>query len=314
MHVYYCDPFDFPLPPGHRFPLEKYRLLRQRLQSVCWSPPLKFVVAPLVSEMDLFRAHDPDYVRRMLRGQMTEAEMRRIGFPWSAALVHRARRSAGGTLCASRAALADGVAANLAGGTHHAGPDWGEGFCLFNDSIIAIRALQAAGSIRRAVVLDCDVHQGNGTAAIAASDPTIFTFSIHNRRNFPLRKRPSDLDIDLEDGTTDKEYLAALQYGIEVALKRAGADLAIYLAGADPFLGDRLGRLAITPEGLAERDRLVLKACRARGLPVAVTLAGGYAHDINETVAIQFTTIQTAWQIFQQTRDRRPEPDALPGS
>jgi acetoin utilization deacetylase AcuC-like enzyme len=314
MRVYYCDPFDFPLPQGHRFPLEKYRLLRQQLQSMSWSPPLNFAVPPPVSEMDLFRAHDPDYVRRMLRGQVTEAEMRRIGFPWSAALVHRACRSAGGTLSASRAALADGVAANLAGGTHHAGPNWGEGFCLFNDSIIAIRALQAEGRIRRAVVLDCDVHQGNGTAAIAASDSTIFTFSIHNRRNFPLRKWPSDLDIDLEDGTTDEDYLAALQYGVELALQRAEADLAIFLAGADPFLGDRLGRLAITQAGLAERDRLVLAACRARGLPVAVTLAGGYARNILETVAIQVTTIQLAWQCYRQATSRPPESDAPPQS
>lgn len=314
MRVYYCDPFDFPLPEGHRFPLEKYRLLRQRLESMSWLPPLNFAVPPPVSEMDLFRAHDPDYVRRMLRGQMTEAEMRRVGFPWSTALVHRARRSAGGTLSASRAALADGVAANLAGGTHHAGPDWGEGFCLFNDSIVAIRALQANGSIRRAVVLDCDVHQGNGTAAIAANDPNIFTFSIHNRRNFPLRKWPSDLDIDLEDGTTDEEYLAALRYGIELALRRAEADLAIYLAGADPFLGDRLGRLSLTKSGLAERDRLVLEACRARGLPVAVTLAGGYARDITETVAIQVTTILLAWQCYRQANSQQAESDALPES
>jgi acetoin utilization deacetylase AcuC-like enzyme len=209
-------------------------------------------------------------------------------------MVERSRRTSGATIAAARAALRDGTAANLAGGTHHAFRDRGEGFCVFNDSAIAARALQAEGLVERVVIVDCDVHQGNGTASIFRDDPSVFTFSIHGANNFPFAKVPGDLDIELADGTGDREYLAALEHGLGEAIERAAADLAIYLAGADPYLDDRLGRLALTKQGLLSRDRLVFEACARAGVPVAVTMAGGYARDIADTVEIQFNTIETA--------------------
>jgi acetoin utilization deacetylase AcuC-like enzyme len=226
---------------------------------------------------------------------LSEPELRRIGFPWSPQLVERSRRSTGGTIEACRAALmADGIAVNLAGGTHHAFRDAGEGFCVFNDSVVAARAIQAEGRAQRVVIIDLDVHQGNGTAAIVRDDPSIFTFSVHGAKNFPLRKEISDLDIELPDDTSDGPYLEAVAQGTFEALRRARADLAIYLAGADPFEGDRLGRLKVSKQGLAARDRMVFAACFEHHLPVAVTLAGGYARDINDTVDISFQTVRAA--------------------
>lgn len=294
MHVFTCDQYPLPLPEGHRFPLEKFRLLREQLLAAGVISP-KDLHAPEAATLEqLERVHDPGYVQRVMTGQLTPAEVRRLGFPWSPELVERARRSAGATLGVCRAALASGVAASLAGGTHHAGYRHGEGFCVFNDSVLAARALQAAGLVRRVVVLDCDVHQGNGTAEICTGDDTVFTFSIHGEKNFPLRKHPGDLDIALPDGTGDATYLAALEHGVHQALERARADLAIYVAGSDPYLDDRLGRLALTKPGLAERDRLVFDACRRAGLPLAITMAGGYARNILDTVDIQARTIHLA--------------------
>jgi acetoin utilization deacetylase AcuC-like enzyme len=209
-------------------------------------------------------------------------------------MVERSRRSSGATVEACRAALEEGVAVNLAGGTHHAFRDCGEGYCVFNDSAVAARAMQAEGRARRVAILDCDVHQGNGTAAIFRDDPTVFTFSIHGAKNFPLRKETSDLDIDLPDGCGDAEYLEALERGLRVVLERAHADLAIYLAGADPFEDDKLGRLKLTKQGLAERDCLVFGRCRAAGLPVAVTMAGGYPRRVEDAVDIHFQTVRLA--------------------
>jgi acetoin utilization deacetylase AcuC-like enzyme len=220
--------------------------------------------------------------------------VRRIGLPWSPELVERARRSTGGTIAACRAALEDGIAVNLAGGTHHASRDRGQGYCLFNDTVIAARVMQGEGRAKRFVVLDCDVHQGNGTAALATEDPTLFTLSIHNEDNFPLHKEPSDLDIGLSDGTGDADYLAALEPGVRRALALAEADLALYLAGADPHEGDRLGRLALTKAGLAQRDRLVLELCRDARLPVAVLMAGGYGRRVEDTVDIHLQTVRIA--------------------
>lgn len=294
MRIFHCDAFGFPLPASHRFPLEKFRLLRERIEAAGLVPPGELVVPAAATEAELLRAHEADYVRRALAGLLTEAEVRRIGFPWSPELIERSRRSVGATLGAARAALANGAAASLAGGTHHAGWAFGEGYCLFNDSIIAIRALQAEGKVRRAVVLDCDVHQGNGTAEIAAADASIFTFSIHAARNFPARKFPSDLDVDLPDGAGDAEYLSSLQMGLQCAISRAQADFALFIAGADPFEGDRLGRLNVSKAGLAERDRLVFDAVQRAGLPVAITMGGGYAHEVRDTVDIQFATIAEA--------------------
>jgi acetoin utilization deacetylase AcuC-like enzyme len=218
-------------------------------------------------------------------------------------MVERSRRASGGTLGACLAALEDGFAANLAGGTHHAFADRGEGYCVFNDSVIAARAVRAEGLVERVVVVDTDVHQGNGTAAILGGDASVFTFSIHGAKNFPFRKEESDLDVALPDGADDGEYLDALEGGLERALDRSGAQLAVYLAGADPFEDDRLGRLCVTREGLAERDRLVLESCRERGIPVAVTMAGGYAREVEDTVDIHFQSIERAATLLDLERD-----------
>jgi acetoin utilization deacetylase AcuC-like enzyme len=292
VRIFYSDHFVLPLPPGHRFPISKYALLRERVLaseygSACCVP------AP-ASDDEITRAHCPDYLARIAGGGLSASEQRAIGFPWSPQMVERSRRTSGATIAAARAALEEGTAANLAGGTHHAFRDRGEGFCVFNDSAIAARMLQAEGRVRRVLVIDCDVHQGNGTAAIFRDDPTVFTFSIHAANNFPFRKEPSDLDIELPDGAGDRIYLDQLERGLGEALARAAADLAIYLAGADPYVDDRLGRLALTKQGLLGRDRMVFEACEQAGVPVAVTMAGGYARDIADTVEIQFNTIESA--------------------
>jgi acetoin utilization deacetylase AcuC-like enzyme len=292
MRIFYSDHFVLPLPAGHRFPMSKYALLRERVLASEYAAGC--AVPEAARDEQVTRAHCPAYLERVARGTLSGAEQRAIGFPWSPQMVERSRRTSGATIAAARAALQDGTAVNLAGGTHHAFRDRGEGFCVFNDSAIAARALQAEGLARRVLVIDCDVHQGNGTAAIFRDDPSVFTFSIHGANNFPFAKEPGDLDIELPDGTGDREYLAALERGLVTALERAAADLALYLAGADPYLDDRLGRLALTKQGLLDRDRMVLDACAAAGVPVAVTMAGGYARDIADTVEIQFNTIETA--------------------
>ena len=294
MRIFYTDRFVLPLPEGHRFPMEKYSLLRARVAEAGLALPDAMAEPHAATNSELMRAHDRDYVERVCRGELTAAEVRRIGFPWSPEMVERSRRSAGATIEACRAALQSGVAVNLAGGTHHAFRGHGEGYCVFNDSAVAALAMQAEGLARRVVVIDCDVHQGNGTAAILAHDPSVFTFSIHGANNFPFRKEQSDLDIELPDGSGDDEYLEALEGGVCHALSASQADLAIYLAGADPFLDDRLGRLALTKDGLAERDRRVFRLCFDAGVPVAVAMAGGYARRIEDTVDIHFATVATA--------------------
>jgi len=296
MKAFYTDHFVLPLPEGHRFPMAKYSLLRQLVVESGVIHPDQLTAAAAATDEQLLRAHDADYVRRVEAGRLTEAEIRRIGFPWSPGMIERSRRSSGATIAACRAALAEGVAVNLAGGTHHAFRDAGEGYCVFNDSAIAARAMQAEGLARRVLVVDTDVHQGNGTAAILAGDPGVFTFSIHGAKNFPLRKETSDLDVALPDGTGDADYLAALDAGLQDALARAGADLVIFLSGADPYLDDKLGRLKLTKEGLAERDRMVFRYCRSARLPVAVTMGGGYARRVEDTVDIHFQTVLLAAQ------------------
>jgi acetoin utilization deacetylase AcuC-like enzyme len=294
LKLFYHDHFVLPLPEGHRFPMPKYLLLRQRVVEAGLVSAEELQTAPAATDEELHRAHSPEYVRRMQAGEMTAAEMRRIGFPWSPAMVERSRRSVGSTIAACRAALDEGLGINLAGGTHHAGWDFGQGYCVFNDSAVATRAMQAEGRVKRVVILDCDVHQGNGTAAIFANDPTVFTFSIHGAKNFPFQKEQSDLDIPLDDDADDPIFLDALEWGVPQAIERAGADLAIYLAGADPYAGDRLGRLAVTKRGLAQRDRFVLEQCRQAALPVAIAMAGGYGREIQDTVDIHFQTVQIA--------------------
>lgn len=292
MDAWYCDQFVLPLPDGHRFPMQKYRLLRERL--VAERLPINFHEPAAVTDQDLYRAHDRRYVQRVLLGQMTEEELQRLGFPWSQALIERSRRSSGGTLAACHAALSTGFAANLAGGTHHAGFDFAEGFCIFNDSAVAIRALQAVELVKKVLVIDCDVHQGNGTADIFQHDDSVFTFSIHGEKNFPLRKVAGKLDIGLPDNTGDEEYLEALQQGLHQAISMFVPDLVIYLAGADPFEGDRLGRLKLTKAGLLARDRMVFDLCQVKKFPVAITMAGGYAQNVDDMVDIQFNTVSEA--------------------
>ena len=298
MKLFYADHFVLPLPEGHRFPMEKYSRLRQRLRNDGEFDECDFRVPRAVDDATLGLAHCPDYVARVSRGALTRQEIRRIGFPWSPEMVERSRRSAGATLEACRAALIDGVAANLAGGTHHAFRDRGEGFCVFNDAAVAALALRAEGRVQRIAIVDCDVHQGNGTASILANDDAVFTFSIHGAKNFPFHKETSDLDIELPDDTGDDTYLAALDDGLVQVFSRIDAQLVIYLAGADPFEDDRLGRLRLTKAGLARRDAQVLNACKARGIPLAVAMAGGYARNIDDTVDIHAATILTAQRLF----------------
>lgn len=296
MRVFYCDHFVLPLPEGHRFPMEKYSRLRQRVLAEGVASPSALRVPDAATDAELLRAHTGDYVRRVSAGGLERAEVRRIGFPWSPQLVERSRRSVGGTMGACRAALEDGLAVNLAGGTHHAYADRGEGFCVFNDAAVAVLALLAASAsaVRRVAILDTDVHQGNGTARIFEDDARVFTLSIHGAKNYPFQKERSDLDIGLDDGVRDDEYLAAVERGVAHALDRAAPDLAIFLSGADPFEDDRLGRLAVSKVGLAERDRLVLRQCAARGVPVAVTMGGGYARKVEDTVDVHLATVRAA--------------------
>lgn len=293
MHAYFADQFVLPLPNGHRFPMHKYRLLREALE--CQLPAVQLHEATAATPGELALVHTPAYVNAVLDGTLSATEQRDIGFPWSPAMAERACRSVGGTVAACRHAMqGGGVAANLAGGTHHAYAGHGEGYCVFNDSAVAARAMQAEGRVHRVVIIDCDVHQGNGTAAILAGDPTCYTFSIHGAKNFPFHKETSDHDIALEDGAGDAEYLAALDAGLCQALEESHADLAIYLAGSDPFEDDKLGRLKLSKAGLAARDRMVLEYCRGAGLPVAITMAGGYARNVADTVDIHFETVRLA--------------------
>ncbi|MGV3483204.1 MAG: histone deacetylase [Planctomycetaceae bacterium] len=294
MHLYYSDTFELPLPSGHRFPMDKYRRLRHLIASSDQHRHDPLLIPPAASDEQLSLCHDVDYIRRVQTGMLTASEIRRIGFPWSPAMVERSRRSSGATIAAARAAIRDGYAANLAGGTHHAMRDCGEGYCVFNDAAVAIRTLQREGLIRRACVIDLDVHQGNGTASIFCGDDSTFTFSMHGAKNFPSRKFPSDLDIELPDGTGDDAYQAALNQGLEQLFAAGPFDLAIYLAGADPYHGDRLGRLSLTIGGLLARDETVMEACEGRGVPLAIAMAGGYANDIDVIASIHAATIGAA--------------------
>ncbi|MFN7209172.1 MAG: histone deacetylase [Aggregatilineales bacterium] len=296
MRAFYTDIFVLPLPEGHRFPMAKYRLLRERLLESGVIAPERLCVPHAATDAELLRAHDADYLRRVQNGELSPQEIRRIGFPWTPSMVERSRRSSGATIEACYAALQDGVAVNLAGGTHHAFRDRGGGYCVFNDAASAARATQAQGVGRRGGVIDCGGHQGGGTAPNRRDDPTVFTFSIHAESNYPFHKEQSDLDIGLPDGTTDEVYLAALERGLSEALRRANADLAIYLAGADPYEKDQLGKLKISLAGLAARDHMVLRACRTAGLPVAIAMAGGYAKRVEDIVDVHYQTVAIAAQ------------------
>jgi acetoin utilization deacetylase AcuC-like enzyme len=278
--------------------MEKYRLLRERVANELPEVALHEPIA--ASDEVLCLAHTPDYVSRLCRGDLSRKEMQRIGFPWSAEMVERSRRSTGATIMACEHALREGVSINLAGGTHHAYADRGEGFCCFNDAVVAARLMQAKGLATRIAIIDLDVHQGNGTAHMAQHDPRMFTISLHGAGNYPFVKERSDIDVELADGCGDSEYLSALgQALLEFQARFPGPDLMVYLAGADPFEGDRLGRLALSKSGLRCRDEAVFGYCRKQGVPIAVAMAGGYSEPISHTVDIHFQTVSCALQNYR---------------
>jgi acetoin utilization deacetylase AcuC-like enzyme len=294
MRTFYCDRFVLPLPDGHRFPMEKYALLRERVEAAWVGRDGNLYVPDAATNRELETVHTRSYVKRVTEGTLCEAEIRRIGFPWSFALAERSRRSVGGTIAAARAALHDGVAVSLSGGTHHAFPDRGEGFCEFNDVAVATRVMQQEGCVGRVAILDLDVHQGNGTAFTFRDDPDVFTLSIHGAGNYPFRKETSNLDLELPDGTRDAPFLAAVAQALAGTLEESRFDLAFFLAGADPYEGDRLGKLAVSKEGLKARDHLVLSACRSAGVPLAIVMSGGYASPVDHSVDIHFNTVEIA--------------------
>ena len=310
MRVHYADQFVLPLPPGHRFPMEKYRLLRDRLAAE--RPEVRLVQALRATDGELALAHSPAYIAAIADGSVDPKILREIGFPWSPAMAERARRSVGATIAACRAAFEEGVAANIAGGTHHAYADKGGGFCVFNDAAVAARLMQAerarAGRQApplRVAVIDLDVHQGNGTASIFRHDPSVFTLSLHGQKNFPFRKEPSDLDIDLPDGCRDDAYLEALERALDELERRFEPGLVIYLAGADPHEGDRLGRLKLSWDGLEARDRRVFDWAWQRRVPVAFAMAGGYGHRLEDTVQVQSNTFRVAAESWARWQNRR---------
>ena len=308
VRAFYATQFVLPLPAGHRFPMAKYQLLRDRLAAEL--PGIELVQAPPASDAELALVHSPIYIASITTGSIEPEAMREIGFPWSEAMAERARRSVGATIAACRRSFADGISANVAGGTHHAYPQRGGGFCVFNDAAVAARLMQAghAGTGSRPLkvaIVDLDVHQGNGTAGIFRDDPSVFTLSLHGQKNFPFRKEAGDLDVDLPDGCRDDEYLQALETALEELDRRFDAGLVIYLAGADPHEGDRLGRLKLTWDGLEARDRRVFEWAWQRRIPLAFAMAGGYGTRIEDTVQAQVNTFTVAAQYCERWRNRR---------
>jgi acetoin utilization deacetylase AcuC-like enzyme len=294
VRAFYSDHFVLPLPEGHKFPMAKYSRLRERILAEGIVSADDLQEAPAAPWEDLRLVHHDSYVDAVASGTVAPDMQRRIGFPWSPQMVERSRRSVGATIAAARVALDEGASANLAGGTHHAFADRGEGFCVFNDVAVGARVLQRDQHAGRIAVIDLDVHQGNGTAAIFSGDASVFTFSMHGEKNFPFRKETSDLDVALPDGTGDDDYLALLGGHLPDVLNRHQPDFVFYLAGADPYEGDRLGRLKLTIDGLRRRDEMVMAACAKASLPVAISMSGGYANDIDAIVTIHTNTIRTA--------------------
>ena len=309
MRAFYSDQFVLPLPEGHRFPMAKYRLLRERLAQEV--PEIEMLAAQPATDGELALVHTPEYIQAVVQGSLSAQAQREIGFPWSPAMVERSRRSAGATVMAARAALwgGEGLAANLAGGTHHAYADHGSGFCVFNDAAVATRLMQAEWGRRylrplKVAIVDLDVHQGNGTARIFANDPQVFTLSLHGARNFPFAKESSDLDVELPDGCDDDAYLEALDQALMALESRFDPDLVIYLAGADPHEGDRLGRLKLSFDGLEARDRRVFDWAFNRRLPLAFAMAGGYGAQIADTVQVQVNTYRVAQAYWRRWQNR----------
>jgi acetoin utilization deacetylase AcuC-like enzyme len=310
MKAFYANQFALTLPDGHRFPMEKYRLLHEGL--LAQYPQIERHLAPEASDGELALAHVPSYIAAISDGSVAPAILREIGFPWSPGMAERARRSVGATLAASRVALVEGVAANLAGGTHHASTDRGSGFCVFNDAAVAARLMQAEWArshstidgVLPVAIVDLDVHQGNGTAFIFRRDDSVFTLSLHGEKNFPFRKEASDLDVALPDGCGDEDYLDALDQALAELTRRFNPGFLIYLAGADPLATDRLGRLALSPSGLKQRDQRVFEWAYQRHLPLALCMAGGYGKDISDTVAAQLNTFSVALDYWEKWRQR----------
>jgi acetoin utilization deacetylase AcuC-like enzyme len=299
--AFYTDHFVLPLPAGHRFPMQKYRLLRDQ---VALFDGLELKEPSAASDEDLIRVHDQDYVKRVTQGQLSPAEIREIGFPWSEPMVERSKRSAGATIQACLSAMEDGVSVNLAGGTHHAYANKGSGFCVFNDAAVASKYLQNLRKMNVAII-DLDVHQGNGTAAILGKDPSCYTLSLHGEKNFPFRKESSHLDVALSDGCSDDEYLLHLAHALNQMESEFKPDILIYLAGADPHEGDRLGRLKLSLKGLCLRDQMVLDFAKTHDLPIAIAMAGGYGINIETTVEVHAQTVQLALQLFKQIKGQK---------
>lgn len=307
MHAFYADHFVLPLPEGHRFPMGKYSRLRDRLRVQL--PQVQMQAAPAATDGELALAHTPNYIEAVSQGTLPAAMQREIGFPWSLAMVERSRRSVGATVAAARTALSQGIAGNLAGGTHHAASDKGGGFCVFNDAAVTARLMQAerfrqTKKVMPVAVIDLDVHQGNGTAEIFARDPSVFTLSLHGEKNFPFRKVASDLDVDLPDGTGDEVYMQALHTALEAMSDRFEPELIIYLAGADPHEGDRLGRLSLSDDGMMARDRAVMDWAYQRRIPLVLCMAGGYGRDIETTVQVQVNTWSVAVSYWERWQNR----------
>ncbi|HYV13975.1 MAG TPA: histone deacetylase [Pyrinomonadaceae bacterium] len=298
MQVFYTPRYYAQIGEGHVFPIRKFELVRDRLLAEGTLDPSEIVEPSPAPLEDVLLVHTEDYVTRLCNRQLTTKEIRRLGLPWSESLVRRSFYAVGGTLAAAQSALANGCSSNLAGGTHHAFADRGEGFCVLNDVAIAIRALRARNSIHRAAIVDCDVHQGNGTATIFAGDNDTFTFSMHGANNYPLFKAQSTLDVELADGTRDGDYLESLAHHLPNVFAHE-PDIVFYLAGADPYAGDKLGRLALSIDGLRERDAYVLSECYERELPVVTVMSGGYGKDINDTIEIHCNTIRMVKKIFE---------------
>ncbi len=295
---FYPDTPELPLPAKHRFPISKYRLLREKVMSEALLGDADLVPSPPISIEHLLNAHSSSYVTKVLNGTLSPDEQRRIGLPWSMTLAQRSRATVGGTLAAAREALCGGISGQLAGGTHHAHRDFGSGYCVFNDLAVTALTLLGEGLIRRVAVLDLDVHQGDGNAAVLADNPCVFVASLHGEKNFPFRKVASDLDIALADGTEDAGYLAALAEAL-AAVERFEPDLLLYLAGVDPLDADSLGRLSLSSEGLRLRDETVLQLCRDRGLPIVIVAGGGYAKPVELTVNAYAETWKAARSIFE---------------
>jgi acetoin utilization deacetylase AcuC-like enzyme len=298
MQVFYTPRYYADIGPGHVFPIRKFELVRDKLLAEGTLEPAELIEPAPAPLEDVLLVHTSDYVSRLCDGKLTPKEIRRLGLPWSESLVQRSFYAVGGTLAATRASLAEGYSSNLAGGTHHAFSDRGEGFCVLNDVAIAIRAMRARKLIQRAAIVDCDVHQGNGTATIFAGDNDTFTFSIHGANNYPLFKAQSTLDVELPDGTSDAKYLETLARHLP-AVFASDPEIVFYLAGADPYKGDKLGRLALSIDGLRERDAYVLRECYGREVPIVTVMSGGYGKDINDTIEIHCNTIRMVKEVFE---------------